>query len=237
MLLGIKDTRTVFLRYLLVGIVTGLLVAVVWSLNATWTPDMRLWKALGGAAFFLVWFALVVGPAAAIWKSLDRVRSLRREAGVWFFVVALVHAYLILDGWVRWGVWEFFGYEFIPELDTYLRVEAGFGLANLIGLIALAFSLALAATSFDRAVSFLGASSWKWLHTFAYVVLYLAAVHVVYFAFIHFTPSLQRVVMGQPTAYPDNPLRYVYLAALLSVFIAQTWAFLKTVRRQRNAQW
>jgi sulfoxide reductase heme-binding subunit YedZ len=138
---------------------------------------------------------------------------------------------------VRWSVWEFFGYQYIAEVDTYLRVEPGFGIANLAGLIALIFALALAATSFDWAVNWLGTSSWKWLHTFAYVVFYLTAIHVVYFAFIHYTPSLQRVLMGAPTNYPDNPLRYYYLIALLSVFVMQTWAFIKTVRKQRNAQW
>jgi sulfoxide reductase heme-binding subunit YedZ len=237
MLLGIKSKKVVFYRHLSVALIAGFSVYLVWALNETWSPDMRLWKAFGGGSFFLLWFTVFIGPAARIWQPLNCLLSFRREAGVWFFLVALVHSYLILDGWVRWSVWEFFGYQYFADLDTYLRVESGFGVANLVGLIALTFALTLAATSVDRAVNFLGVSSWKWLHMFAYVIFYLAVVHVVYFAFIHYTPSLQRVMQGAPTNYPVNPLRYYYLAAMLSVFIAQVWAFIKAVRRQRNVEW
>ncbi len=198
---------------------------------------MRLWKAFGGGSFFLLWFAVFIGPLARIFPVFNRILSFRREAGVWFFLIALVHGYLILDGWVRWNVWEFFGYQYVAELETYLRVESGFGLANFTGLIALIFALTLAATSFDRAVNFFGVASWKWLHMFAYVVFYLAVIHVVYFAFIHYTPSLQRVIMGSPTNYPVNPLKYYYLGALISVFVAQVWAFIKTVRQQKKSDW
>lgn len=237
MLLGIKSTKVAVGRHLLMALIASGLVYLVWAVNATWSPDMRLWKAFGGGSFFLLWFAVFIGPAARLYSPLNRIVSYRREAGVWFFVIALIHGYLILDGWVRWSVWEFFGYQYIAEVETYLRVESGFGVANFAGFIALMFGLALAATSFDRAVNWLGVSSWKWLHGFAYVIFYLAVVHVVYFAFIHYTPSLQRVAMGMPTNYPDNPLRYYYLVALISVLVVQILAFIKTVRQQRNVKW
>lgn len=237
MLLGIKSKKVVFYRHLSVAFIAGLLIYLVWLVNSTWSPDMRLWKAFGGGAFFLLWFTVFIGPATKIFPAFNRLLTFRRETGVWFFLMALVHGYLVLDGWVRWSVWEFFGYQYVAELGTYLRVESGFGVANMAGLIALTFALTLAATSFDRAVNFLGVSSWKWLHMFAYVIFYLTVIHVVYFAFIHYTPSLQRVLMGAPTDYPVNPLRYYYLGALLSVFVAQILAFIKTVRQQRKSDW
>jgi len=235
MLLGIKSKKVLFSRHLFVAGLAVFLVYLVWQANATWSPDMRLWKAFGGASFALLWFTVVIGPASRLWRPLTRFITWRREFGVWFALVGLVHGYLVLDGWVRWNIWEFLGYQYVGELDVYLRAEPGFGLANLMGLIALIFALTLAATSFDRAVSFLGISSWKWLHMFAYVIFYLSALHVVYFAFIHFMPSLQRILMGLPTNYSINPLRFYYLAAVLSVFIVQTGAFIKTVYRQRKA--
>jgi len=198
---------------------------------------MRLWKSFGGASFFLLWFAVFIGPAAKLLPVLNRVLSYRREAGVWFFLIALVHGYLILDGWVRWSVWEFFGYRYFAEVDMYLRVESGFGLANLVGFVALTFALTLAATSFDRAVNWLGIQSWKWLHMFAYVVFYLGAMHVVYFAFIHYTPSLTRAMQGLPSNYPDNPLKYYYLFMLVSVLAVQIIGFIREVRKNRNAGW
>ncbi len=234
MLLGIKSKKTVFLRHLLVAGISVLLVYLVWQVNSTWSPDMRLWKAFGGATFMLLWFTVFIGPAARLWRPLTRLITWRRETGVWFVVLGLVHGYLVLDGWVRWGVWEFFGYKYIPELEMYLRSEPGFGLANLMGLVAITFALILAATSFDKAVSFLGISSWKWLHMFAYVIFYLGALHVIYFAFIHFTPSPERILLGQPTNYPVNPLRFYYLIAILSVFGAQMGAFIKTVYQQKK---
>ncbi len=237
MLLGIKSKKVAFSRHLFMAGVSALLVYMVWKLNSAWSPDMRLWKAFGGATFFLLWFAVFIGPVAKLFSPLARFATWKREAGVWFTVMGLVHGYLVLDGWVRWGAWELIGYQYIPELETYLRAEPGFGLANLMGLLALVFALALAGTSFDKAVNFLGVSSWKWLHSFAYVIFYLIALHVLYFAFVHFTASPQRVLMGLPTNYPENPLRFYYLTAILSVFVVQILAFIKTVRQQRRSDW
>jgi len=214
-------------RHCIVAVSSVLLLALVWQVNETWGPDMRLWKAFGGASFFLLWFALVLGPLAIIWKPVRSLLPLRKEVGIWFFLIALVHGYLILDGWVRWSVWEFFGYQYFAEVDMYLRVESGFGVANLAGAIALFFALLLAATSFQRVIDTIGIRSWKWLHMFVYVIFFLGAVHVVYYAFMHFDPSLNRVVLGLPTEYPENPLRYWYLWALLSVIGLQTWSFFK----------
>jgi methionine sulfoxide reductase heme-binding subunit len=234
MLLGIKSKQQILLRHLLVAVVSGLLVYAGWQVHLEWEPDMRLWKAFGVGAFFLIWAVAVIGPAARLWPALARVLPWRREFGIWFTIVSLVHFYLIWDGWARWDVRELLGYEYVPELEMYLRFEPGFGLGNLMGLVALLFALALAATSFDRAVSFLGISSWKWLHSFTYVIFYIVALHTLYFAFIHYTPSPHRILMGLPATYPPNLLRFVYLALILSVFLAQIAAFVRTVRQQRS---
>ncbi len=233
MLLGVRSAQAVFWRHVLMAAIAATLVFAVWAVNGTWSPDMRLWKAFGGASAVLLWFAVFIGPAARLARPLTYLIPWRREAGVWFALVALVHGYLILDGWVRWSVWEFLGYQYVSELEMYLRAEPGFGLANLMGIFALLFALALAATSSDRAVAFLGISSWKWLHMFAYVVFYIVILHTLYFAFIHYDPSPQRVLLGMPTEYAENPLRYVYLGAFVSVFFVQVAAFIRTVYRQR----
>jgi len=219
--------KIILAKHGLVAIVTLILLVIVWQVNETWSPDMRLWKAFGGASFFLLWFALVLGPLAVLFTFATKLLPLRREIGIWFFLLSAVHGYLILDGWVRWSLWEFFGYQYFAEVDMYLRVESGFGVANLAGTIALFFAFLLAATSFQRVIDRIGIRSWKWLHMFVYVIFFLSAVHVVYYAFMHFDPSLNRVVLGLPTEYPENPLRYWYLWALLSVIGLQTWSFFK----------
>ena len=221
--------KIILAKHGLVAIVTLILLVIVWQVNETWSPDMRLWKAFGGASFFLLWFALVLGPLAVLFTFATKLLPLRREIGIWFFLLSAVHGYLVLDGWVRWSLWEFFGYQYFAEVDMYLRVESGFGVANLAGTIALFFAFLLAATSFQRVIDRIGIRSWKWLHMFVYVIFFLSAVHVVYYAFVHFDPSLNRVVLGLPTEYPENPLRYWYLWALLSVIGLQAWSFFKFI--------
>jgi sulfoxide reductase heme-binding subunit YedZ len=224
--------KNTFAKHGLVAVATIFLTALVWQVNETWSPDMRLWKALGGASFFLLWFALILGPLAVLFTSAAKLLPLRREIGIWFFLIAALHSYLILDGWVRWSMWEFFGYQYFAEIDAYLRVESGFGVSNLAGAIALFFAFVLAATSFQRVIDCIGIRSWKWLHMFVYVIFFLSAVHVVYYAFMHFDPSLNRVVLGLPTEYPENPLRYWYLGALVSVVLLQTRSFCKLAGNQ-----
>jgi len=229
MLLGVRTWGAVTRRHLIVALVAGAIGVGAWSLFSTWSPDMRLWKSFGVPAIGLLWFAVFVGPVARIWPRLGPIVPWRREAGIWFAIVSAVHGYLVWDGWARWDVAGLLGYQLSPESGMYLRAEPGFGLANLIGLVAALLGLALAATSFDRAVAFLGVSSWKWMHTLAYAAFYLVALHVTYFAFIHYSPSPTRM-----TEYEPNPLRYYYLALLLTAVGAQAAAFVTTVWRRRR---
>ncbi len=231
MLLGSKTKKELYTRHVIMALISATLVYGVWLINATWSPDMRLWKAFGGGAFALLWFTVFIGPASLLWKPLMRLISWRREAGIWFAIIIAVHTYLILDGWARWSVAGFFGFQYIQELGMYVRVEPGFGLANTMGLVAVILALILAATSSDRAVNYLGVSSWKWLHSFAYVIFYLGALHVLYFAFIHYVPSLAKLLSGAPAMYPVNPLRFVYVFAFASVFIVQMVGFIKTLKK------
>lgn len=235
MLIGIRTWRVALLRHLLLAVVSAALLGLAWQAHSAWSPDMRLWKAFGTVTFALLWFAVAIGPLARLWRPLTRLVSWRREAGIWFVVVAAVHGYLVWDGWARWDLWRLLGYEYVPELDQYLRFEPGFGLANVMGLVALALGLVLAATSFDKAVSFLGISSWKWLHSLVYVIFAVVALHVLYFAFIHYTPSPFRVMTGQQSEYPENPLTPAYVVMIGIVVVAQGLAFVTTIVRRRSA--
>ncbi len=235
MLLGVKTKKELFLRHLLVGSLSFLLVYIVWSLNSQWSYDMRLWKSFGGAAFFLLWFVLFIGPFAKLYKKANKILSFRREVGIWFVILALIHGYLILDGWIRWDLYSLIGFQYVDKLDLFVRSEPGFGLANLMGLLALFFAIVLFVTSSDKAVSFLGISSWKWLHSLAYVIFYLVLLHMVYYSFIHFNPSLERIILqGGLYEYPKNPLRFYYLFLGLLVFLVQALAFVKVVYKQRK---
>lgn len=76
--------------------------------------------------------------------------------GIWAGTTALAHGVLVFWGWTQWSGPRLLGYEFIPQLGRTARLEPGFGLANLMGVVAVAWLLVMTATSFDRAVRALG---------------------------------------------------------------------------------
>jgi methionine sulfoxide reductase heme-binding subunit len=191
---------------------------------------MRTWRAFGDAAAVLLFASLALGPLARLWQPATQVLRWRRELGVWFAITALVHSFLILEGWVDWDLGRLMGYEFIPQLGRTARLEPGFGLANLLGLVALAWALVLAATSSNRAVRALGPAAWKWLHHSAYVIFYLVVLHAAYYLFIHYTESFHR---GVP---PPNWFRWPLLLMGLTIAILQLLAFTRTVHRRRTRQ-
>jgi ferredoxin-NADP reductase/DMSO/TMAO reductase YedYZ heme-binding membrane subunit len=198
MLLGIKSKRELLARHARVGFLTALLVSLFWFSRTDLSLDVRLWRALGDTAFSLLFITLAIGPLAKLWKLALRLVPWRRETGIWFAFLAASHFIRVSD---------------------YAALEPGIELPRLLGLIALFWALALAATSSDRAVNFLGVSSWKWLHNMAYVIFYLVAGHATYFLFWR---------------YPEaNWFQYPFLAMAMSIPILQASAFAKEIIRQR----
>lgn len=215
-------------RHLLVALGASALTIGFWLSRLEWDPEMRTWRALGDASILLLFASLTIGPLARLWPVFARALPWRRELGVWFVVTGVAHALLILAGWVEWDVGRTLGYEFIPQLGRVARLEPGFGLANLLGLVAVLWAMLLGATSTDRAVDALGPGAWKWLHHGAYVLFYLVVLHTAYFLFIHFTPSFHR---APP---PENWFRWPLLGLGAAVLLLQWTAFAGTVRRRKR---
>ena len=196
---------------LLKNAATALLGALLsygfWLTRPEWDPEMRLWRAVGDAGLILLFLALALGPLARLWPRARGLLPYRRELGVWFGLFAVLHTLLVLNGWARWDALRFLGYEFVPELGRAARLVPGFGLSNLLGLVALLFTLVLMATSTDRAVRRLGARAWKFLQLSSYLVFYLSALHTAYFLFMHYPMSFHRQVPADP-----NWFRWPFLA-------------------------
>lgn len=220
-------TLASLVRHVVTAAVAALLLLGFWYSRMEWSPDMRLWRAFGDVAVVLLFLSLALGPAARFSRSVGRLLPWRRQIGVWAAIAAIVHSFLVIDGWARWSVQRFLGYEYIPELERQARLEPGFGLANLIGVVALLWLLVLLATSSDRALRFLGPAAWKWLHSGAYVVFYLAVLHAAYFLYIHYTLSFHRAPA------PENWFRAPLLLLGATVLGLQVAAFVRTVRRRR----
>ncbi len=216
------------IRYGVIGLLSALFVWIFWASRPEWDPEMRLWRAFGDAAYMLLILTLLAGPLARLWRPAVRALGWRRHTGVWFALISLVHTVLILHGWVRWDMGRFFGYEFVPQLGRTARLEPGFGMANVVGMVALFWALMLAATSMDRAVKALGGSPWKWLHSGAYTIFYLTAIHGAYFLYIHYTLSFHRLPA------PQNWFRIPFLMLAGVVVLLQVMAFAKTVRNRKR---
>lgn len=215
-------------RHAAVALGSGALVVGFWLGRLDWDSEMRTWRAFGDASIVLLFISLTIGPAMRLWRPVGRALPWRRETGVWCAITASVHSVLILNGWVDWDWGRLLGYEFIPQLGRVARIEPGFGLANLMGLVAVVWALVLAATSSDRAVRMLGPAAWKWMHQGAYVIFYLAVLHTLYFLFMHYTVSFHR------EAPPPNWFRWPLLAMGVTVVFLQWAAFAKTTRRRRT---
>ena len=121
------------------------------------------------------------------------------------------------------------GYQFVPQLGRMVRLESGFGMANLLGLLAVLLALPLMATSADWATRKLGGASWKFLHYLAYTIFYLVVLHTAYFLYIHYTASFHR----EPPANA-NWFQIPFAVLTVAVFALQIGAFFKTVRRRRG---
>lgn len=223
-----KRTKRLIGRHLVAGLISAFAFGAFFASRPSWVLEMRTWKAFGDAALILLLITLAIGPLAKLHRPWARSLPWRRETGIWFGLMAIVHTILILNGWARWSFSRLFGYEYVEQLGREARLEPGFGLANLMGLVAIFWTLVLVATSSDRAVRFLGGSAWRWLHTSTYVVFYLSLIHAGYFLFIHFTLSFHK----QPPA-PDW-FRVPFLTLGAVVIMLQAAAFRRTVAEDRR---
>lgn len=213
-------------RHVGTAVGAAILIGVFWLARPNWVAEMRLWKAVGDAAYVLLLAALAVGPISKLFPWTRGWLRWRRQIGIWFALTASLHAVLILNGWARWSLRRFLGYEFIPQLGREARIEPGFGLANLIGSVALLLALVLAATSSDRALRRLGRPSWMWLHRLTQAVLLLSLLHGGYFLFIHYTESFHKAPLAL------DWFRIPFLVAGLSVIALEVVVFARSTGRR-----
>lgn len=215
-------------RHLLIGSIAIFLTFVFWLAHYEWSEDMRLWRAIGDSGYSLLFVTLIIGPLSKLWSRTNFLLSWRREVGIWFAVMAITHGILIANGWANWDVAKFFGYEFIPQLDRIARMEPGFGLANLLGFVAFLWISILALTSSDKAMKWLGTSSWNWLHAGSNTVFYLVAIHTGYFLFMHYTESFHKTVP------PQSIFIIPFIVMSVMVLVLQISSYIKIVKSRNK---
>lgn len=207
------DAKNTPVQHGIVAVFTGLLVSLFYFVLGS-----ELTTALARTAFILLFLVLVVGPVtklkrpSGISSPLSLPWSWRGELGIWFALTALVHFIL---HWVE------------TPLSQLIRIGgSGFSLANVLGLVALFWTLVLASTSLQKTIIFIGTESWKWLHTMTYVVFYLVLAHFAYFQFFS-------------TRGEVGPDWFGYMALVMGVIVIflQISAFVAvTKQRKTNSQ-
>lgn len=126
-------------------------------------PAEALIRSLGDWTIRLLVVVLLVTPLRT-WARLPALARLRRMTGLFVFFYATLH--LVAYAWFDMGFDA-----------TALVIDVLDRPFILVGMVAWVVLLALAATSFNRAIRALGAQRWQWLHRSVYGVAGLAVLH------------------------------------------------------------
>jgi DMSO/TMAO reductase YedYZ heme-binding membrane subunit len=178
---------------------------------------IRLEQVFGFVSLFYWYLALVIGPVSKLigprW-GMPQLQFSRRAIGVSAAYFALFHAAVAFFGQIG----GFAGIGLLP---------ARFQWSLLFGVLALMVLLAMAATSFDKAIRFMTFPRWKLLQRFVYAAGILAILHV--------------WLVGTHIAYVDTQIvAFVLLAVLFgfeSVGITKIIAKRAPVLTQQKELW
>lgn len=218
-----------WVRHLVVIAFAAAGTAIFLYSRAEWSPMHRWNRAVGDVSLVLVALAMAIGPISRLWHKTVRYLPYRRELGIYAVLLALVHTIIILIGWVNLDLMRLIGFEFHPGLREYVMSQHGFGLANLVGVLALAYGAILAITSNDRSLRVLGTAVWKFVQRGTYVLWWLSVVHAGYFLFMHFLDYHRQ------TPEP-NWFQWPFVGLVGLVLILQIAASLATWRKGRHRE-
>jgi len=195
--------------------------------RAEWSEMHRWNRAVGDMSLVLVSMVMVVGPLARLWPRLNFLLPWRRELGIHAIVLAAVHTFIILVGWIEWDFMRLVGFEFLQSAERYVMLQHGFALANIVGIVALLYGTVLAVSSNNRSLKILGGSAWKFVQQGAYVLWVLVLIHTAYFLYLHF------LHFHRPVPEP-NWGQGPFAILVLVVFLLQAAAFIKTWRGKKE---
>lgn len=129
-------------------------------------PAEALIRGLGDWTLRLLWITLAITPLREALRQPALAR-LRRMLGLFTAFYASLH--LLAYGWLDMGL--------VPQDIARDIAKRPF---ILVGFLAFAGLLPLAATSFNRAIRALGAARWQRLHRLVYGIAVLALLHFVW---------------------------------------------------------
>jgi len=213
-------------RHFIVILAGAVGIYVFLESRAQWSEMHRWNRAIGDVSLLMIAFSMAIGPLSRLISRLRGAIPWRRELGIYGVLLAFVHTFIILAGWVEWDLMRIFGYQLHPS-GVYVMLQHGFGLANVIGIIALLYGLVLAISSSDWSQRILSGTVWKFLQQSAYVLWMLIVVHTAYFLYLHFQDFHRSV--PEP-----NWAQWPFAGLVLAIIVLQLAASWKTWRARRN---
>ena len=166
------------------------------SSNSSSLADIRIAEAFGLLAVLYLYLALLASPIAILFPKIpykNKFIHARRAVGVSAFLFAILHgntAFFSLLG----------GFEGI----NYLAPRYLFAVS--LGSISTYILLAMAATSFDKAIKLLTAKWWKRIQRLIYLVVFAILIHA--------------LLLGSNYNNPNSPIPYVYNTLFSIVLIS-----------------
>ena len=228
-MIKLKIKNTTLTRHLLIAAISVFLTLIFWMAHFEWHDEMRLWRAFGDAGYSMLFATLIIGPISKLWVRVSFLLTWRREVGIWFAVLAVTHGLLIAHGWANWDVDCYFGIHLIALFDEVnAKIAIQRKAANTLGFVAFLWIAILAFTSSNRAMKWLGASSWRWIHTGSHIVFYLVAIHTSYFLFMHYTESFHHSVP------PQSTFVIPFIVMSITVLTLQVASYIKVVRTKND---
>jgi nitrite reductase/ring-hydroxylating ferredoxin subunit/DMSO/TMAO reductase YedYZ heme-binding membrane subunit len=156
--------------YLTLFIVLG---KVLFPPPAEISIEILLIRALGTCAIILLHLILMIGPMARITPKINAILYNRRHLGVTFFIVASLHAAIVVAYYGGFG----------DENPISAVLTGGYRSGSIpfefLGFIALLIFALMASTSHDFWLANLSPGVWKLMHMGVYIAYTLVIGHVV----------------------------------------------------------
>jgi len=195
------------------------------EMRAQWSEMHRWNRAVADVSLLMIATTMLLGPLARLFPSLRSLLPWRREFGIYGVILFIIHAVIILVGWVQWDLMRLVGFEWHPQ-GFYVMFQKGFGIGNIIGVVAVVYGIGLALTSSDWSQRWMGGPTWKFFQQSSYILWILVVLHTAYFLYIHFLD------FDRPTPEP-NEMQWPFAIIVGLVSFMQTAAFIKTWRQRK----
>ena len=211
-------------RHLILALFSSI-AAPLFHLTRTSIQPMHSWnRAFADLSFIFLLIVLFLGALTRLDKRFAGWADWRREIGIWSVLLSLPHIIIFFDGWVEWNLWLLF-YNYYPSYNTW-AFNHGFGLGNVLGIIALIYGIKLLLVSNDLSIRILGLPTWNYLQQSVTIFYLLVSIHTAYFLYFHFS-TLQR--SDPPTFWFNN----FFLLSVSYLFLFRLYVFWFNVKRNK----